>query len=92
MLEKFASTRIHLVTRWHSLFPASYSRTSISVPCGFTCRMLPAKIRGFHVPHYCQLVDDLGLPSAPAAQHLRAGSYETCNLTAYLLVQAYQPL
>ena len=30
------STRIHLITRRHSLLPASYSRTSNSVPCGFT--------------------------------------------------------
>ncbi len=37
----------------------------------------------FHVPHYCRLQDDLGLPSTPAVLHLRTGSYETRNLTAY---------
>ncbi len=34
------------------------------------------------------IMDDLGLSSTPAVQHLRMGSYETHNLTAYLLVQA----
>ena len=54
-INKLLSTRIHLITRWPSLFPASYSRTSISVPYGFTCRIAPAKIRGFHVLHDCSL-------------------------------------
>ncbi len=85
------SIRIHSITEWHSLFPASYSRTFNSVPIVFNFRFhlpdIQAKIRSFHVPHFCQ-TDDLGLPSTPAVQHLRMGSYETHNLTTYLLVQA----
>jgi len=52
----------------------------------------PAEIRGFHVPNLCQLVDDVGLPSTPAAQHLRVGNLKTHSLAAHLLVQANQPL
>ena len=47
----FPSTRIRPITGRPSLFPASYTRTSNSVPGGFTCPGVQgAEIRGFHVP------------------------------------------
>ncbi len=40
------ATRIRPITGRHSLFPASYSRTSNSVPCGFTCPNAPGRKYG----------------------------------------------
>ena len=42
----FPSTRICPITGRPSLLPASYSRTSNSVPCGFTCPIAPGRKYG----------------------------------------------
>ena len=48
--------RIHFITKWHLLFPASYSCISISVPCGFTCLISRQKYRvsTFHAIANCE--------------------------------------
>jgi hypothetical protein len=75
-------TRIRSITDRPSLLPASCARTSNSVPCGFTCRKPSGEDTGFPRSAQLPITSDLGLPSIPAVQHSRMGSYETHNLTA----------
>ena len=42
----FSSTRIHSITERPSLFPASYTRITDSVPCGFACPIAPGRKYG----------------------------------------------
>jgi hypothetical protein len=73
MLE-FSSTRIRPITGRHSLFPASYSHTSNSVPCGFAYPSSPGRKYGvstFRVSDDC--MGDLGPPYTPAALCPRGG-------------------
>jgi len=61
------STRIRFITKRPSLLPASYSRTSNSVPYGFTCPDAPGRKYGvstFRVSDDC--VGDLGPFYTPA--------------------------
>jgi hypothetical protein len=41
------ATRIRSITERHSLLPASYSRISDSVPCGFACPNVKGGNTGF---------------------------------------------
>jgi hypothetical protein len=69
------STRIRPITGRHSLLPASYSRTSTSVPCGFACPNAPGRKYGvstFHVSD--DYVSDLGPFCTPAALCPRRGT------------------
>ena len=69
------STRIRPITGRHSLLPASYSRTSTSVPCGFACPDALGRKYGvstFHVSDNC--VSDLGPFCTPAALCPRRGT------------------
>ena len=70
----FSSTRIRPITGRPSLLPASYSRNSNSVPCGFACPNAPGRIYGvstFHVPD--DYVGDLG-PSLHRQHFVPAGA------------------
>jgi hypothetical protein len=69
------ATRIRPITGRHSLLPASYSRTSISVPYGFACSTVPERKYGvstFRVSDNC--VGDLGPFCTPAALYPRRGT------------------
>ena len=61
----------------------------LGLPCGWPALEQPRRDelkRRFHVPHLPQ--DGLGPLCTPAVQRSRRATFESPNLTAYLLVQA----
>jgi len=61
----------------------------LGLPCGWPALEQPRRDelkRLFHVPHLPQ--DGLGPLCTPAVQRSRRATFESPNLTAYLLVQA----
>ena len=83
----YTATRIHPITGWHSLFPTSSARTSISIPCGLPADIL-AKIRVYHVPYRWQ--DRLGSDCSPVvfdpcASKLEGGNFTTSPFWLWLI-------
>jgi hypothetical protein len=79
---------VSTVTARHPLSPASFTRTSFGLPCGPLS--LSGEIRAYHVPH--KYLNGPGVVCAPVVRHLRWVGQGNPYLTAYLPVQACQPL
>ena len=82
MLSIKLSIRIHPITEWPSLLPASQSRIPNNVPYGFACSKIE---REYEVPTFRinDHMSNLGTPSTSTVQQFRVSMLETYNLTAY---------
>lgn len=72
MMLAVAATPIRFITKRLSLFPSSFTRTSIGSPCGLLSRPMffqPGEVWAYLVP--CEYLNGLGLASPPVALHLR---------------------
>jgi hypothetical protein len=88
-----ASAPIRFITKRLSLFPPSFTRISIHLPCGLLsladiCR--PGEMWAYLVP--CEYQNGLGLAYSPVVLRLRQVKIQHLHLTTCLLAQACQHL
>jgi hypothetical protein len=89
------SIRIRLITRRHSLFPSSQTRSPVGSPHGSlpaTQTLWASETYGVSTFHINTTMSNLGSARPPVVQHLRRRTLEPSYLTTHLLVKACQHL